>query len=130
MLEKKWKETENITNFLTSCESSVNKEETESDLLQILTSIIHKTNIRDTDEFTSSTQLDVEEPETYKQVIYGPHRRQWVQAMKEKLDQLEKNETWTLVPKHSIELGYKTLSGKWVFKVKQDVNGAIMGFKA
>lgn len=34
-----------------------------------------------------------------------------------------------LVPKLKVEQSHKPLSGKWVFKVKQDVNGASARFK-
>ena len=50
--------------------------------------------------------------------------------MREKLDQLEKNNTWTLVQKDQIPSGYYPLGRKWVYKVKQDVNGDIACFKA
>ncbi len=72
----------------------------------------------------------MEEPETYERAINGPHAQQWAYAIKEELDQLEKNKTWTLVAENDIEQGHKPLSGKWVFKVKREVNGAIARFKA
>ena len=62
--------------------------------------------------------------------MQGPNASQWVQAMTEKLDQLHKNDTWTLVPKDKIEPGHRPLGGKWVYKVKRDVDGNIARFKA
>lgn len=50
--------------------------------------------------------------------------------MREELDQLEKNNTWTVVNKKSIQPGRQVLSGKWVYKFKRDVNGDIARFKA
>ena len=50
--------------------------------------------------------------------------------MEEELDQLHKNETWTLVLKNKIEPGYCLLRGKWVFKLKRDVDRNIAQFKA
>ncbi len=50
--------------------------------------------------------------------------------MKEELDQLIKNEIWILVPKNGIQLSHRALGGKWVYKVKRDVNGDIARFKA
>lgn len=71
----------------------------------------------------------MEKPETYKQAMNGPHAQQWAYAIQKKLDQLEKNEIWTLLAENNIEWGYKPLFDKWVFKVKKDINGAITRFK-
>lgn len=51
-------------------------------------------------------------------------------AMTEKLDQLHKNNTLKLVCKDKMKLGNRPLKGKWVYKVKRDVNGNITRFKA
>ncbi len=58
------------------------------------------------------------------------HAQKWVHTIQEELDQREKNRTWELAPEQNIEPGHKPLSGKWVFKVKRDVNRAIARFKA
>lgn len=58
------------------------------------------------------------------------HAGQWSQAMREELYQLEKNNTWELVHRYQIEKGHQPLGGKWVYKVKRDVNGKIARFKA
>lgn len=50
--------------------------------------------------------------------------------MNEELDQLEKNNTWTLFRKDRILSGHRPLGGNWVYKVKRDVNGDIARFKA
>lgn len=50
--------------------------------------------------------------------------------MKEELDQLEAHTTWTLIHKSQIQPGLKPLGGKWVYKVKRNVNGDIAKFKA
>ena len=60
----------------------------------------------------------------------GTHAQQWSQAMKEELDQLEANQTWELIHKRDIKPGHKSLGGKWVYKIKRDVNGDIARFKA
>ncbi len=60
----------------------------------------------------------------------GPKAQKWAHAIHEELDQLERNETWVLIPEKDVERGHKPLSGKWVFQVKRDVNGAIARFKA
>lgn len=50
--------------------------------------------------------------------------------MTEELDQLENNDTWTLVPKHEMEQGHRALGCKWAYEVKRDVDGSITRFKA
>ena len=51
----------------------------------------------------------------------------WYSAMKEEIEQIEKNKTWTLVPR----LADKNVIGtKWVFKNKLDENGEITKNKA
>lgn len=94
----------------------------------LLATRIHAANAGDLDHFVGSTQFDVEEPERHTQ---GQCRDQtWAKAMKEELDQLHKNDTWILVPRSEIEPGHRPLGGKWVYKVKRDVDGNIARFKA
>lgn len=50
--------------------------------------------------------------------------------MEEELDQLHKNETWTLIPASEMKPGHQALGGKWVYKIKRDVDGNIARFKA
>ena len=59
-----------------------------------------------------------------------PHAQQRAHAIQEEIDQLEKNKTWDLVPMSEVKAGHNPLGGKWVFKVKRDVNGDIAQFKS
>ncbi|GKE73236.1 gag/pol polyprotein, partial [Tanacetum coccineum] len=52
---------------------------------------------------------------------------EWCQAMKEEYDALTKNGTWSLVPRASTT---NVVDGKWVYRLKQDKNGAIISYKA
>nr|GEY44007.1 hypothetical protein [Tanacetum cinerariifolium] len=52
---------------------------------------------------------------------------EWRQAMKEQYDALMKNKTWSLVP-HAFNTN--VVDGKWVYRLKQDKNGAITRYKA
>ncbi|GKD60170.1 putative RNA-directed DNA polymerase [Tanacetum coccineum] len=52
---------------------------------------------------------------------------EWCQAMKEEYDALVKNGTWSLVPHTS---NTNVVDGKWVYRLKQDKNGAITCYKA
>ncbi len=50
--------------------------------------------------------------------------------MEEKLDQLHKNETGILVHRDEMEACHRALGGKWVYKVKRDVDRNVAHFKA
>lgn len=95
LLDNDWEESEKVTAFLASCCDNHTGSEvaTKTDPLHILATAIHKANASDASEFTSSTQLDIEEPETYERAINGSHRQEWAQAIQEGLDQLVKNKT-------------------------------------
>ncbi|KAJ0579636.1 putative RNA-directed DNA polymerase [Helianthus annuus] len=71
-----------------------------------------------------SIEEEVKEPETYIEASTKP---EWIKAMKQELDALKNNETWELVPKPE---GVKTVSCKWVFKLKKNTDGTIQRYKA
>ena len=50
--------------------------------------------------------------------------------MDEEIKSLLENNTWDTLSTESMEPGHIVLSGKWVFKLKRDVNGKIVRFKA
>jgi len=64
------------------------------------------------------------EPTSYKQALADPN---WFTAMKNEYDALIRNNTWSLVPLPSNRepIGYK-----WVFRVKENVDGTINKYKA
>ena len=62
--------------------------------------------------------------------MQGPYVAKWTRAMEEEFDQLYKNETWTLVHWDEMEAGHRALGGKWVYKVKRDVDENLTRFKA
>ncbi|PNX84014.1 putative copia-type protein, partial [Trifolium pratense] len=51
----------------------------------------------------------------------------WVQAIKEEMNALQKNNTWCLV---SLPKGKKTVGCRWVFSVKHKADGSIERYKA
>jgi hypothetical protein len=51
----------------------------------------------------------------------------WTRAVKEEMEALLKNETWTLVP---LPKGKKTMGFKWVFSIKHKADGSINRYKA
>lgn len=74
--------------------------------------------------------FDVKEPKTYTRAMQCPNATQWAKAIEKELDQFMKNETWVPVLKDEIEPGHQLLGGKWIYKLKQDVDGNIVRFKA
>ena len=64
------------------------------------------------------------EPTCYTTAIKDPL---WRQAMKVEFDASLKNQTWTLVPPNS---ACNIIGSKWVFRIKQHVNGSIECYKA
>lgn len=68
-----------------------------------------------------------EEPKTYEEAITSSDHKQWEQAMNEEYDALIKNHTWILVnpPRNQ-----KVIDNRWVFKLKQHLDGSIDRYKA
>ena len=60
--------------------------------------------------------LSMHEPKSVKDSLYN---MDWSKAMKEEIEQIEKNKTWTLVPRPEDK---NVIGTKWVFKKKLDKN--------
>ena len=73
---------------------------------------------------SSTSDLSLIEPSGYKSALKHPL---WLNAMKEELDALHSQQTWTLVnlpPDRNVE------GCKWIFKIKKDVIGSTVRHKA
>lgn len=68
--------------------------------------------------------LSMIEPENFSQASKDPH---WIKAMEEEMSQIEKNETWELVPHPKDKNIIRT---KWVYKNKMNEDGQIIRNKA
>jgi len=51
----------------------------------------------------------------------------WTQAIKEEMEALLKNDTWTLVP---LPEGKKAVGSKWLFSIKRKADGLVERYKA
>jgi transposase InsO family protein len=71
-------------------------------------------------------ELD-KEPASFNEAVQGPNKEKWMGAMKEELNSIMKNNTYELV---ELPTGRKAIGSKWVFKIKRDVNGNIVRYKA
>jgi hypothetical protein len=73
---------------------------------------------------TEITLLSHIEPSSIKEACKYDN---WVNAMNEELDQIEKNQTWELVPRPKNK---NVIGTKWVYKNKMDENGQVIRNKA
>ena len=64
------------------------------------------------------------EPQFYHQAIQFS---QWRTAMKEEIDAMESNNTWTIVP---LPEGKHSIGCKWIYKIKYRSDGSIERYKA
>ncbi|GJT96449.1 retrotransposon protein, putative, ty1-copia subclass [Tanacetum coccineum] len=63
---------------------------------------------------------DTHEPLTYQEVVACEDSSKWKAAMKKDMDSLRKNKTWELVDHPA---GQKLVSCKWLFKIKEGIEG-------
>ena len=68
-----------------------------------------------------------EDPVSFSQAINNDKSDKWINAMKEELKSMAKNNVWDLV---ELPEGSKWVRCKWVFKTKHDSNDNIERFKA
>lgn len=68
------------------------------------------------DDFvTYSTITEPGEPRTYEEAISGPESVNWMNAMQQEINSINKNNTWTLC---NIPSGHPVIGCKWVYKTK------------
>ncbi|GJU22204.1 ribonuclease H-like domain, reverse transcriptase, RNA-dependent DNA polymerase [Tanacetum coccineum] len=75
-------------------------------------------------ENTEELLLAEDEPKNYKEAL---NDQKWIEAMKDELDSINRNNTWRLT---SLPPGHKAIGLKWVFKTKKDADGKIIKHKA
>ena len=69
----------------------------------------------------------IHEPTNYREAVESSNAKKWLGAMQDEFESLVKNGTWDLVP---LPQGRKPVGSKWVYKVKEDINGDVARFKA
>ncbi|GKB80784.1 retrovirus-related pol polyprotein from transposon TNT 1-94, partial [Tanacetum coccineum] len=70
--------------------------------------------------FVAAEEEDTHEPLTYQEAVACEESSKWKFAMKEEMDSLRKNKTWKLVDHPARQ---KLVSCKWVFKIKEGIEG-------
>ena len=75
-------------------------------------------------EIYEKSNVAVLEPDDFKEAEMDD---KWIEAMKEELKMIEKNDTWELVdrPQHKQPIGVK-----WVYRTKLNADGSINKYKA
>jgi len=66
-------------------------------------------------------------PRSFEEIHVREDKRKWYKAVKDELQALEENKTWTLM---QLPPGRKAIDNKWVFKLKYDEDGNIERYKA
>ena len=67
---------------------------------------------------SSFFELEVDEPQTYKQAVESRYAEQWLPAFKAEYDSQIKNKSWVLIPKSHVPTECAILPHKWVGKYK------------
>ncbi|GKB78118.1 gypsy type transposase [Tanacetum coccineum] len=70
---------------------------------------------------------DLGEPANYKAVLLDPESAKWLNAMNVEMQSMKDNEVWDLV---DLPPNSKTVSSKWLFKKKNDMDGVVHTYKA
>ncbi|GKD78880.1 putative retrotransposon ty1-copia subclass protein [Tanacetum coccineum] len=70
---------------------------------------------------------DLGEPANYKAALLDPESNKWLNVMNVEMQSMKDNEVWDLV---DLPPNGKTVSSKWLFKKKIDMDGAIHTYKA
>lgn len=60
------------------------------------------------------------EPKSYSEAVNHKYGQNWLLAMIEELNSLDKNCTWTLVPRPK---GARVVGRKWIYKKKEGIPG-------
>ena len=69
----------------------------------------------------------ITEPKTFTEAMRSDEANEWMRAMTEELESIERNGTWSLC---SLPKGRKAIGVRWVFKRKLNSDGSIERYKA
>ena len=78
-------------------------------------------------EVHSKVQTLEEEPKSFRSALASPESNLWMEAMREELNSIRKNNVWTLV---DLPNNRKPIGSKWIFKQKLDASGKVDKYKA
>jgi hypothetical protein len=73
-----------------------------------------------------STIEAAEDPSSYKEAMKRSDKGKWLEAMKDEINSLKKNEVWILVDRPRCNI----VTNKWVLKIKRKPDGSIERYRA
>ena len=59
----------------------------------------------------------------------GPHREQFLEAMKKEIEELEEHDTWSVVRRADLPSGCHVIPSTWALKIKRYPDGRLRKFK-
>src|SRR3954471_23054695 len=68
----------------------------------------------------SASEVLDDEPRDYKEVMRSQNKTEWLKAIDDEMKSLHDNHTWELIKKPA---GARLVSCKWIFKVKEGIEG-------
>ncbi|TPX52797.1 DNA-directed DNA polymerase [Powellomyces hirtus] len=75
-------------------------------------------------------EASTKEPQTYNQALSSDYAPKWTKAINAKVKSLHTNDTWEVINPKSLPHNQRPIRTKWVFKIKQDLNGQPQHYKA
>ena len=77
----------------------------------------------------SAAKTISDDPRTMEEALSGVNAKEWKAALIKEYRQIKEKGTFKEVPKSKVPAGQKILSGKPIFKTKQDKNSQILKYK-
>ena len=65
-----------------------------------------------------------------KEALAGPHRHEFIDAIKQEIEEVEKLGTWNVVKRSKVPEGANILQCTWVLRIKRYLDGRLRKFKA
>lgn len=103
------------------------EEEEEEEVINSNTQQAESNSTPDLINLALQTVLKDIEPNTFEEAVASVDRTKWMEAMKEELNSLVKNDTYDLV---KLPKDMKAIECRWVFRIKRNKDGSIERFKA
>ena len=95
--------------------------------ISLLADLIETQDATNLENFVALSNMNDDEPNTWTQAMNSPDSSNWMNVVENEIQSLNKNNTWTLI--NRTPDGRKPLDGRWIFKVKRDVERKVARYK-